>query len=231
MANEWVEWHRGYEGDQPHVRRLRIVQERIREAISSAPRGPIRVVSICAGDGRDLLGALSDHPRRGDVRARLVDVTTELVDAGRAEIARQQLSGVEFLLGDAGSTAAYSGAVPADLVLVCGVFGNIPDEDVRKTVEHLPELCARDATVIWTRGRFAPDLTPTVREWFREVGFDELAFDTIPRTTASVGVHRLATAPRPFRPGFRLFSFLPKDERPSSRARTRGPEPGSDRAT
>ena len=228
MTNEWVEWHRGYEGDQPHTRRLGKVQERIREALSGAPRGPIRVVSMCAGDGRDLLGVLSDHPRREDVRARLVDVTTELVDAGRREIARQRLAGVEFLLGDAGSTAAYSGAVPADLVLACGVFGNITDEDVRNTVDHLPELCARGASVIWTRGRFTPDLTPTLREWFREAGFQELAFDTIPGTTASVGVHRLAIDPRPFRPGLRLFSFLPKDERPSSRKRAGDPAPGPD---
>ena len=217
MANEWVEWHRGYEGGRRLGRRLRRVQERIRETLARLPPGPIRVVSMCAGDGRDLLGALVDHPRRNDVRARLVDITPELVAAGRDEVARRGLSGVDFVLGDAGTTTAYSGAVPADLVLACGVFGNLTDADVRNTVRHLSELCAPLATVIWTRGRFAPDLTPALRNWLREEGFEELSFDTVPGTTASVGVHLLRSAPRRFRPDVRLFTFLPRRERPSQR--------------
>jgi hypothetical protein len=32
------------------------------------------VISLCAGQGRDLLGVLADHPRREDVRARLVEL-------------------------------------------------------------------------------------------------------------------------------------------------------------
>lgn len=216
MPSEWVDWHRAYEGDHPHTRRLRVVQERIREALDRSAPGEIRILSLCAGDGRDLLGVLPDHPRRNDVRARLVDLTPELVAAGREEIARQGLTQVEFTLADAGTTTAFAGAVPAEIVLVCGVFGNITDADIRNTVDHLPELCAPGATVIWTRGRFEPDLTPTVREWFREDGFEELSFFTIPGTTASVGAHRLSVSPRPLRPGVRLFSFLPKEERPSN---------------
>ena len=215
MSDEWVDWHRQYGKGRLLTRRLERVQERIRETLDASPPGQIRVVSMCAGDGRDLLGVLTDHPRRHDVRARLVDITPALVGAGRREIARSGLGGVEFVLGDGGTTSAYSGAVPADLVLACGVFGNLSDADVRNTVRHLSDLCAPGATVIWTRGRFAPDLTPALREWFREEGFEELSFDPIPGTTASVGVHRLRAVPRRFRPGMRLFSFLPTERRPS----------------
>jgi hypothetical protein len=38
-------------------------------------------------------------------------------------------------------------------VLVCGVYGNIPEADVHRTIETLPQFCARNATVIWTRHR------------------------------------------------------------------------------
>ena len=217
MTNEWVEWHRSYDGDHPHSQRLRLVQDRIREVLATSPPGPIRVVSLCAGDGRDLLGVLPGHPRAGDVHARLVELSPELVDAGRKEASRQGVSQVEFVIGDASITSVYSGSVPADLVLVCGVFGNISDADIRNTIEHLPELCAPRATVIWTRGTWQPDLTPTLRDWFHDAGFSEQSFHAILGTTVSVGVHRLAAAPRPFRPGVRLFSFLPKEERPSSR--------------
>ncbi len=225
MSSEWVEWHRGYAPGQPLTRRLQVVQARIREALDSRPPGTIRVISICAGDGRDLLGVLATHPRARDVRARLVEITPALLEAGRETAIRDGLTGVEWRLEDASTTTAYVGATPADLLLVCGVFGNITDEDIRNTIHLLPELCARAAMVIWTRGRFEPDLTPTIRGWFPEAGFAEVSFVTIPGTTMSVGTHRLAIEGRPFLPGIRLFTFLPYEERPSTLAKNRKGRP------
>lgn len=198
--------------------RLGAVQDRIRETLDRHPAGPVRVISACAGDGRDLLGALVGHPRANDVRARLVEVDPELVAAGRARAREEGLLGVEFWLGDASISTAYAGAVPADIVLLCGIFGNISDADVRGTIHHLPELCARDATVIWTRGRFEPDLTPAIRAWFVESGFAELSFMTIPGSTKSVGADRLVGVPQQFRRDVKLFTFLPFEERPSNLA-------------
>ena len=74
------------------------------------------------------------------------------------------------------STDAYEGAVPADLVLVCGVFGNVPPDSIENTVRRLPQLCAPGATVIWTRHRRKPDLTPRIRGWFRAASFVEVSF-------------------------------------------------------
>lgn len=221
MTNEWLEWHRGYGEGQPRALRLRVVQDRIREALDRSPPGPIRVISVCAGDGRDLLEVLANHPRAREVRARLVDVTPELVEAGRDTADREGLHGVEWRLGDASNTSAFLGAVPADVILFCGIFGNISDEDVRGSIRHLPELCAQGATVIWTRGRFEPDLTPAIRQWYAEAGFRELSFVTIPDTTATVGAHRLVTRGRPFQPNVTLFRFLPYPERPSTLAKAR----------
>lgn len=216
-SDEWLEWHRGYGKGGLLARRLRVVQKRIREALDRQPPGKVRILSLCSGDGRDLIGVLADHPRAADVRARLIEQNRDLASIGREQVQDHHLSGVSFRVGDASTTDASDGAVPADIVLVCGVFGNITDSDVRNTIDHLRELCASRATVIWTRGRFQPDLTPTLRDWFRSAGFTERSFDTIPGTTASVGVHLLTERPRPFRPGVRLFTFLPKNERPSAR--------------
>lgn len=198
--------------------RLHTVQARIRETLDPLPPGPVRVISACAGDGRDLVGALRGHPRARDVSARLVERSPTLVAAGRRRAARAGLDRVEFRPDDAGNTRAYAGAVPADIVLFCGVFGNIRDRDVQRTICHAPELTAPGGTVIWTRGRFRPDLTPRIRRWFRAAGFEERAFVTIPGSTKSVGAHRLAGPPRPFRTGLRLFTFLPRAERPSTLA-------------
>ncbi len=70
-----------------------------------------------------------------------------------------------LLRADAGDLTAYAKAVPADLVLMAGVFGNISDADVRRTIGAFPQLCADGATVIWTRTRRAPDLTLTGQAW------------------------------------------------------------------
>ena len=220
--SEWVEWHRRYDAEPGLARRLEVVREKVRGCLAACAPGPIRVISVCAGDGRDLLGALAGHPRQGDVSARLVEVDPELVARARARVAMLGTPDVEVCQGDASSTDAYAGATPADLILICGVFGNVSDDDVHRTVARLPELCAPAATVVWTRGRFEPDLTPAIRGWFVEAGFAELAFLPIPESSAAVGAHQLTVSPRPFVAGTRLFTFLPKERRPADIARRRG---------
>jgi hypothetical protein len=118
---------------------------------------------------------------------------------------------------DAGLTDAYAGRVPADVLLVCGVFGHLPDGDIRRTVAHLPHLCAAGASVVWTRHLGPPDgsanLTPALRGWFGEAGFAEVAFRS-PAPGHGVGVHRLVAPPRPFVPGVRLFAFTARSGYP-----------------
>jgi hypothetical protein len=108
---------------------------------------------------------------------------------------------------DAGTTDAYLDAAPADLLLLCGIFGNISDEDVERTAAAAPRLCAPGATVIWTRSRHAPDLTPAVRKWFAEAGVVETAFVTEGPGGWAVGAGTFHGQPEPLVPGCRLFTF------------------------
>ena len=206
--SRWAEWHRAYDDAGSDLSaRLRAVQHRVVEALDRCSGRPLRALSACAGQGRDLLGVLADHPRRGDVRARLVELDPLNADVVRAAAGAAGMDEVEVVTGDASWTTAYEGMVPADLVLVCGVFGHVTEEDIRHTVRRLPALCAPGATVIWTRGASEPDLRPAVRRWFVEGGFEETAFDTGARHGWGVGTNRMAVAPRPYAPGIRLFTF------------------------
>jgi hypothetical protein len=206
-GRDWIAWHQGYDQDSPLHHRLIAVQRRIRDALLASPAGPIRVVSACAGEGRDLFGALDLHPRAPDVRGRLVELDVEL--ARRA--AASAPPGIEVVCADAGRTDAYVGAVPADLVLVCGVFGNITDADVRGTIGALPTLCASSATVVWTRHRRPPDLTVDIQGWFAAAGFEPIAFDAPADFEWSVGVQHFTGDPEPIVAGRRLFSFVTTD--------------------
>jgi hypothetical protein len=207
---DWQAWHEDY-GDSNSAlgQRLVLVQKQVRAALERAEPGPVKVISVCAGQGHDLIGALADHPRRADVTARLVEIDAHNVLAARRAAMAAGLDGVKVVAGDASITDAYAGAVPADLVLLCGVFGNITAADIANTVRHLPSLCASAAAVIWTRHRHPPDLTPYIRETFAQGGFAELAFEDSP--PFGVGVNRLATLPQPFQGGIRLFEFVGYD--------------------
>jgi hypothetical protein len=207
---DWRAWHEDYENpDSALGRRLMIVQAQIRAVLDRAAAGPVRVISVCAGQGHDLIGVLAEHPRRAEVTARLVELDDQNVRSARAAASAAGLDGVEVVVSDASVTDAYEGAVPADLVLLCGVFGNISETDVANTIRRLPSLCAPAANVIWTRHRQTPDLTPYIRESFQKAGFGEVAFEE--RPAFGVGTNRLLAAPQPFQTGARLFQFIGYD--------------------
>jgi len=208
---DWRAWHDDY--DVPGsglARRLAAVQARIRDALDSAPPGPLRAVSMCAGQGRDLIGALATHPRGRDVTARLVELDPRNAATAREAAAAAGLPGVEVVTGDAALTDAYARLVPADLVLACGVFGNITDEDIERTIGCCAQLCASGATVVWTRGRWQPDLIPQICRWFAEHGFD-LLWLSGPEVKNAVGAHRFSGEPTAFAPGLRMFTFAGYD--------------------
>ncbi|MCX4851653.1 class I SAM-dependent methyltransferase [Streptomyces sp. NBC_00893] len=208
---DWRTWHDQY--DRPGswmARRLQAVQTQIRAALDGSPSGPLRVVSLCAGQGRDLLEVLADHPRRDEVRARLVELdprNTALAEEGARAAGLQQ---VEVVTADASLTDHYLGMVPADLVLVCGVFGNITDADIERTAEACSRLCRTGGTVIWTRHRGAPDMVPLICEWFETRGF-ERQWLSERDAGFGVGAHRFTGEPRPLVPSMHLFSFVGYD--------------------
>ncbi len=204
---DWQAWHAGYDNpDSALPARLALVQSYVRAALDSAPAGPIAAISICAGQGHDLIGVLAEHPRRDDVSARLVELDAHNVEIASRAARSAGLEGVEVVAADASMTDAYIGAVPADLVLLCGVFGNIAAHDVINTIDRLSQLCAARATVVWTRHRHAPDLVPEVLEAFERAGFASLAFADAP--PFGVGANRLDAEPAPLQPGVRLFEFV-----------------------
>lgn len=207
---DWRDWHREYDDPGSDLaRRRRSVQTSIERFLDTRDDESLRVVSACAGDGRDLIEVLARRDDADRVRAALLlELDEMLATAARDLAAEHRLAQVDVRQDDAGSTGSYAGSVPADLVLMCGVFGNVTDDDLRRTVAVLPRLCAPGATVVWTRGRFrSGDLTPQIRGWFAEDGFEEVSFDAPDDTTYRVGTHRLLREPVPLGPAETFFTF------------------------
>jgi hypothetical protein len=215
-ASHWERWHEPYDDpDSPLSHRLRLVTAHIAAAVDHAPPGPVSLVSACAGQGNDVVAALEHHPRRGDVRALLVELDPTNVRVARDAARAAGLAQVGVVEGDAGLVDAYAGGLPAQVLVVCGVFGNLVDADITRTVEALPQLCAPGARVVWTRHRRPPDATPWIRDEFRANGFAEVTFDAPERFVFTVGVAELTVAPPAFVPGRRLFTFVGDGDRPA----------------
>ncbi|MFF2729859.1 methyltransferase domain-containing protein [Streptomyces sp. NPDC058008] len=208
---DWHTWHRDYDRADSYLsRRLDAVQERIRLALDACPPGPVRVISVCAGQGHDLMGVLPDHPRRDDVTARLVELDARNAAAAREHARAAGLRGIDVVVGDASSTTHYADIAPADLVLMCGVLGNITDEDVERVAAYCRQLCRRGGTLVWTRHRRPPDLVPRICGWLEAEGFERLWLSG-PEADFGVGAHRLADEPRPLVPARNMFTFVGYD--------------------
>lgn len=216
MSKDWVQWHRDY--DEPTsslARRLRVVQRDLRRALADVlpdGTGQLRLISICAGDGRDVLPVLAAHHSARGIRALLVELDPRLADRARTTASELGLPTVEIRIADAGITNPYLDITPAHVVLACGVFGNITVGDARQTITTLPSLLTPGGVVIWTRGRNDDGTDPSqlIRELFTEHGFTELSFTAPSEARFRVGAHRLENPPTneaPLRPGIRMFAF------------------------
>jgi hypothetical protein len=208
-VTNWVAWHEAYDDPSSSLSaRLRRVRAHLSDAIDRAPAGPVRLVSLCAGQGHDILGVLPGHPRRDDVSAVLVEADAANAGLARARAAGAGLPHVEVRHADASRAESFADGLPADVLMLCGIFGNVGEEDIEHTVGAAPALCAPGATVIWTRHRRPPDLTPRIRAWFAAAGFDEVAFDEVQTASMTgVGVSRLRDAPAGPPPAGPLFTF------------------------
>ena len=207
---DWVRWHGGYDDPaSPLSRRLEVVRRRVGEALELVDADRPSVLSLCAGDGRDLLPVLARRPVGARGRVTVVEQDPLLAEAAALTAGDSGLDGASVLRADASDPSVWAGAVPVDVLLLCGIFGNITAEEVDGLVALAPALLRHGGCVVWTRGRTEPDLRPRVRASFAAAGFAEVAYDGEP-ARYGVGLARLVVAPPDPRPALpeRLFTFL-----------------------
>lgn len=121
---DWFTWHDGYGG--PLGTRLRAVQAQLDFALAEASSSSIRIISVCAGQGHDVVGSLERFERRDSVEALLVELDERNVRAARQRIVEAGPSDIAVEAADAGVTDVYRPITPAHIIMVCGVFGSLP---------------------------------------------------------------------------------------------------------
>ncbi|GAA1430383.1 hypothetical protein GCM10009616_14810 [Microlunatus lacustris] len=218
-TRDYQDWHRRYDDPNSGLSwRLQGVRRHVEDALDQRAGG-VRLVSVCSGDGRDVLGVLARRSDADRVSAVLLELHPDLAQQARDAAAAAGLAQVEVRTVDASSVDAYAGAVPADIVLLVGIFGNIADADVWQMIAFSPELCRPGAALVWSRGRrfsrdlpgvTAGDINDEVRARFAAAGFEELAYETHEGGgRPALGLLRYVGAPADLRSGpSALFTFL-----------------------
>lgn len=190
-----MEWHRDYEVPGTSLsRRLDLVRSRLIAALERAGSSPA-VLSLCAGDGRDVITVLKDRPSRVG-RAVLVELDPTLADRGRRAAEAAGLTALEVRGRDAGAVESFIDVLPVDVLLLCGIFGNVEHAQVANIVSAVPCMLKQGGSVIWTRGGSKPDHRAEIRRWFTESGLEEIAFDGEPEPFG-VGLNRMTGPSRP----------------------------------
>jgi hypothetical protein len=84
MSTDWAAWHDRYDDPLASLgARLAVVQSFIRDFLDSRSERDSRVISLCAGEGLDLLGVLATHPMKPAVTARLIELDPQLAAEAR----------------------------------------------------------------------------------------------------------------------------------------------------
>jgi hypothetical protein len=194
QPTDWHAWHQEYDDPGSSLsRRLTVVREQLANLLADrrvGRPGPLTLLSLCAGDGRDTLPVLAATD--AEVTAVLVELDPVLADAARASAVGLGLD-VDVRTDDAGLVASWLDVVPVDVLLLCGVLGNISDDDVRSTLRGAALMLQQGGTVIWTRGAegAGDDPSERVRELLRDAGgWEEVAFVKPDDASYRVGVHR-----------------------------------------
>ena len=187
MARDWHAWYAEYDDPESSLsRRLAVVRNEL-AGVLAARTEPVTLLSLCAGDGRDTLPVLAAAGTQ--VSAVLVELDPDLAETARREAAALGLD-VDVRTDDAGLVAAWVDVVPVDVLMMCGVLGNVSDDDARRIVTGAALMLQRGGTMIWTRSdRGSEDPSEWVRSLLLEAGWEERSFVRPDDASYRVGVH------------------------------------------
>lgn len=209
---DWKQWHDAYDDPESSLaRRLRVVRRRVTEVLNLVVSPAPRLLSLCAGDARDVVPVLAARADGRLVDVVLVELDEELASRAANAATTAGLERVVVRCGDAGDPAWFTDVVPVHVLMLCGIFGNVEHASVADIARAVPAMVLQGGYVIWTRGAGPPtDHRPAVRRSFIDAGMPEVAFDGEP-DRYGVGVNQI-TANRGAMPDGRLFTFRATDD-------------------
>ncbi|MGH9043710.1 MAG: hypothetical protein ACRDVP_02530 [Acidimicrobiales bacterium] len=110
-------WHDAYDDPNSALSwRPGLVRQAVRAAMEHLTR-PIRAISLCAGEGSHLIGAVQGHRRRADPSARPVELDPKIARHAAGSAGHSGLGQIEVVHADASDASTLAGTRSADLGL------------------------------------------------------------------------------------------------------------------
>jgi hypothetical protein len=118
-------WHEAYDDPSSSLaRRLGVVRRRLGAVLDAAAGERRQLLSLCAGDGRDVIPVLAARAAwLSSVSALLVEWNEGLSRRAADAASSSGLKAVEVRCADAGDPASFNDVLPVDVLLLCGTLG------------------------------------------------------------------------------------------------------------
>lgn len=156
-VKDWQAWHDAY--DEPGsslARRLEVVRRRLDVVLDLVSSPAPRLLALCAGDARDVVPVLAARADGDQIDVTLVELDDELASRAVNAAKAAGLTRVVVRRGDAGDPASFSDFVPVDVLMLCGIFGNVEHASVADIARAVPAMVLLGGYVIWTGGGGPP---------------------------------------------------------------------------
>jgi hypothetical protein len=209
---DWWEWHKEYSvaDSYPSLRREAVSYHTAR-ALCIAPAGPIRVMSVCAGQGLDIISGFV-----GDAHTANVDCVFLEYDPRNALEAASNLSVVglrsyEVRVCDAGLCDSYAGSGRANIMYLVGLISHLSDAEISSLIAAIPNLCSQGAQVIWTVPKSNPEVVHMATSKLMEAKFDQVLRTDIGSVGMVVTSQFMGVPQSRLEAGSRIFTFGSRD--------------------
>ncbi|MNR04651.1 hypothetical protein D3C85_1206300 [compost metagenome] len=151
---------------------------------------------------------LAHYPNSDNIHSYLVEIDERLVQECKHTVSDRGLQNVTVVKGDASLLRTYRDVIPADLILLCGIFGNIANEDILNTIESLAQLSKQGTRVVWTRNLRDPKVVPMIRHSFTANDFKEVDYRTTSDDSYAIGIYEFYGLSQRLKDDIQLFTFI-----------------------
>jgi hypothetical protein len=208
-SGKWSGWPQVAYRRENYQQRLRVVKVHLAECLNDAAQGPLRLVSLCAGDGRDVIDVLQSNRRRNDVGAWLVELNGQSIADGALHMKASGLEKlVNFIHADATDYLTYQTLVPCDIILLCGVWGHVPVNERALLVRALASFSKPGGSLIWTRGiSRGMDRLNEIQSQFANSSWERVRLSFTPNDKWAISTHRYCGPSLELPASGRIFNF------------------------
>lgn len=206
---DWHTWNDHYDNaDSELSKRLNKVKEYLKNTLLNIEIPT--VLNICSGQGKDILESMVELDK--DAEVYLIDTNTNSLNAAINFAKTNNIGTITFINEDASHTSTYKKYdIPkSNIVLACGLFGHLNQEDSYGLVDFLKTQIKANGTVIWTKN-IENDSISNLRKYFIDNNFEEISYFGPEGSPWAVVCNKYIGEEFDLSKEYKIFNFIDRD--------------------